>query len=66
MNKLNTHEIRFLRRWLSIEDDTERDILLRAMKPKEDWNYLWWLVLALFLTMALNYFGLEELEKWIR
>lgn len=67
MNKLNTDEIRFLRRWLSIEEDTERDILLRAMKPKDDWSFLWWLILALGSTSLLGYLtDIDKLEAWIR
>ena len=67
MNKLNTDEIRFLRRWLSIEEDTERDILLRAMKPKEDWSFLWWIFFAMLITIIANYLGLEAWgEKWLR
>lgn len=66
MNKLNTDEIRFLRRWLSIEEDTERDILLRAMKPKEDWSFLKWVFLLLAMVPLLNYLGLEKIGEILR
>mgnify|MGYP003644305827 CR=1 FL=1 len=66
MNKLTNDEARFLRRWLSIEEDTERELFLRAFKMKEDYRWFWIGILCVLLVMIGNYFGLEEWGEWYR